>query len=360
MIFLTLFILPLLVMIVVALIGRQISWTEGVIQVAVQAGIAAISAIIVYYSNVSDTEVWNGRIVKKEKNEVHCEHSYSCNCHESCTGSGSNRSCSQVCDTCYRHFEDYDWDIYTSNHEEITISRVDDQGKQEPPRWSKAELGEPTAVEHDYVSYIKASPDSLFRRQGLKEKYQAKLPKYPEVSDYYRINRFISLIPNQDHKKWNNGLNEINGDLGARKQANVLVVLTNEGPEYFYALEEHWLGGKKNDIVLVIGMNEAAPAWANVMAWTTSEIFKVKLRDQVMELKEISPEAVLPILVSNVDTYFQRKPMSDFAYLKASIKPSILQWVLSLLIGFGVSGGLAWYFHHNEFEFGEFASRRYR
>src|ERR1035437_10316243 len=94
-------------------------------KVAVSAMIAGASFIIAVitlsvgmFSETADTEVWNGKVTSKEKEQVSCSHSYSCNCRsvQSCSGSGKDRSCtsSTQCDTCYEHNHDFDWVVHTT------------------------------------------------------------------------------------------------------------------------------------------------------------------------------------------------------------------------------------------------------
>ena len=312
---------------------------ELALQVGVQFVVAAVAALIVHYSPMHDTEVWNGTVVKKERDEVTCEHTYDCNCHTTCTGSGKKRSCSEHCDTCRRHSFDVDWNVYTSNGESLQIERLDDRGIDEPPRWTSIAIGDPTAIEHGYTNYIKAAPDTLFRHQGQSEKYAALIPKYPGVYDYYRINRIVLVngarVP--EYQLWNDTLSKIDAEVGRPRQANVVVVLARGMPQdYYYALEEAWVGAKKNDIVAVVGVDDQlVPQWATIMCWTTQEIFKVKLRDSIMSGSgPLTAEKLMGDIKTNVEQSYVRKPMADFQYLEASITPTPTQWVVSLIVCF--------------------------
>lgn len=326
---------------------------KGLLVIAVSTlVVAGSSALITSCANTYDVEVWNGSVVDKKQVMVPCSHSYPCNCRQSCTGSGQNQSCMTVCDTCYDHSHDYDWDVHTTNAETITIDRVDRQGVREPARFRSVVMGEPTAVTHSYKNYVKGSPDSLFRHQGLKEKYAASLPAYPQgVYDYYRLDRLVMqgvALPNP--RAWNADLTRINATLGRSKQVNiVLVVVDNKPHDWYYALEESWIGGKKNDAVLVVSVDAALkPQWAEVMAWTTNELFKVKLRDDVMDLPKVDRDQLMVRVMSAVESYYVRKPMKDFEYLSSQIKPSGLQWSLTLIIALLVAGGLTWFFQVND------------
>jgi hypothetical protein len=338
MVFLVLLIVPLLVAAGGYVFSKGlVTKKELALQVGVQLVVAGIAAYLVHLSSVHDVEVWNGVVTQKRSEHVSCSHSYSCNCRKSCTGSGKNESCSETCDTCYDHPYDVDWHVFTSNGETVTIERVDRQGTTEPRRWTAVVVGEPTTIEHSYTNYIKAAPDTLFRHQGLMQKFAANIPKYPRVQDYYRINRIVSVNGAQvsDFRLWNDALSKLNAEVGRPKQANIIVIFARNLPqEYFYALEEAWVGAKKNDIVVVIGTgDDLTPQWTTVMCWTTQEMFKVKLRDDIMASKEaLTLDRLMGVIRSDVTQYFVRKPMADFQYLEASITPTVGQWAVSLLV----------------------------
>jgi hypothetical protein len=344
--FLIVLAVPLLVAVASFVFLDGVSWKEFGLQVLASLVVAGSSAGIVSCANTHDVEVWNGRVAKKWHEHVSCEHSYTCNCRsESC---GKNCS-TTVCDTCYEHSYDVSWRLSTSNGEQLEIDRVSRQGLVEPPRWTTTKVGEPSSVTHSYDNYVKAAPDTLFRHQGLKQKYAASLPAYPQdVYDYYRINRLVTVGVNvpEGAAAWNTALSEANADLGAPRQANIIVVLVKDKPDdWYYALEESWIGGKKNDVILVVSVDDAMkPQWATVMCWTTNELFKVKLRDDVMNDAVLTRDAVVADLRTNVSQYFVRKPMKDFKYLAASIVPSKVEWIVTLVVGLLIAGGLTWLF----------------
>lgn len=347
MVFLVLLVIPLLIAVASFIWSQEINWKEFLSQVGLQVIIAASSAAIIYFGSTHDTEVWNGVVTAKEQNTVSCSHSYQCNPH-SCNCDSKGNNCSTCYDTCYEHFNDYDWDVHTSNGELVTIDRIDRQGTMMPPRWKAVKIGEPTSLTHSYTNYVKAAPDSLFRHQGLKEKYLGSIPEYPQnVYDYYRLDRLVLAgVSVPDARAWNADLTKINSELGAHKQVNVIVLLTNKPRDYFYAVEESWIGGKKNDVVLTIGVDQdMKPQWSEVMAWTTDQTFQVKLRDAAMSQETVTREKTVDLLYHTTQKHFKRKPMADFEYLAASISPSPLQFVLGTLFGVVSAVGLAWVFH---------------
>ena len=353
MIFFVQFLIPLLpALFLFILFHHRITLKEFSIQVGVQAVIAGIFVGLIYMQNVSDYEVWNGVVASKKQERVSCSHSYQCNCRSVTHGSGDNQTTSIECDTCYEHTHDYDWAVYTTNQERLEIDRVDRQGVNEPQRFAAVKMGEPTSVTHGFTNYIKGAPDTLFRHHGLVEKFQNSIPGYPgSIYDYYRLDRLVQVgtsVP--DARDWNVQLSIMNGELGRKKQVNMIVVtVKNQPQDYFFALEQKWLGGKKNDAILVVNVdNENKITWAGVTAWTKNELFKVALRDDVLAVDTLDREKVLSVLKKNVQDLYVRKDFEEFSYLKASIKPSKWQWILSLVVGFLVSIGLSFALYKNE------------
>lgn len=354
MIFLSLLSIPALIALGFFLITKKtITWQEFLAHLGVAAVVAGISVIIMYWANTSDVEIWNGHVTKKQKERVSCEHSYSCNCVTTCSG-GKNSTCTTICQTCYDHSYDNDWAYYTTDSGRNTISRVDRQGLKEPPRFTKVTVGEPSASAHRFENFIKASPDSLFSKQGLIEKYKGSLPNYPgNVYDYYKINRLVAVgtnLPNA--KQWNWLLMRENDRLGSRKEVTMGVVVVKDKPQdYFHALEQHWLGGKKNDLFLVMSVdNELNINWARVMAWTKDKVAQVSVRDAVLNIGDVSdPERIVMAMSKAVEKDFVRKPMKDFEYLASSVTPSVGQWVFAAVLNVLLSIGLGIFLHRNDF-----------
>lgn len=356
MAFLILFAIPVFIAFGFFIVGgRNITWQEFLAQVGLQAIVAGASVGIMYWADTTDTEVWSGVVTSKAREIVSCSHSYSCNCRTVCSSSGKSTSCSTVCDTCYEHSYDVSWAYYTTDDGRGTISRVDRQGLSQPARWTQVQIGEPSASTHTFTNYIKAAPDTLFRSQGLVEQYLKLLPNYPgQVYDYYKLNRLVTVgvsVPNIN--VWNNALQQLNAQLGSKKQVNMVVVLVKGQPrEYFGALQQHWLGGKKNDAVLVVDIDtNGAIDWVEVMAWTDHPEFKIKLRDATADLSKLdlnNPNQLLNIFSSYVDSFYVRKHMKDFQYLTSSITPTTTEWIVSIIIGILSSVGLGVFFYKND------------
>jgi hypothetical protein len=334
-------------------------------EMALQIGIACILVMIMWGIGASgqttDYELWSGQIVGKAQQRVSCEHSYDCNCRKvkSCTTSGTGKnktkscSTSTVCDTCYEHSHDYDWNVDTNiPGGDFRVGRVDRRGTQEPPRWSAVELGEPAATFKSYTNWIKGAPRSLFNATVNPEQFKGMIPPYPKVYDYHKVNRIIQVGVNvPDVAKWNRELANHQRELGPNKQMNSIIVVVNTDDRmYRYALENAWMGGKKNDAVLIIGTTDGGKtlSWVEVMSWSKNELFNVVLHDEVMDIGTLDMGRIVQTFVATADKEFVRRPMKEFEYLSKERKPpEWAQWTI-VVIGALVSAGLTIWFHRVE------------
>jgi len=306
------------------------------------------------WNAVHDVEIVSGVVTSKQQVIVTCSHSYKCRCHEVCTGSGKERSCTEECDTCYDHSNDYDWMLYTNAMgESIKIARVDAQGAYEPPRYAKVLTGDPVALQHSFANYIKADSGSVLRRRGVKDFPGLPLPAYPnETWDYYHINRFIQIGTNDQNAAYiNKVLMSMNGNLGPHKQANViLVTVRTKDPTYEYLVEERWLKGKKNDVIVLIGASEYPKIdWVRIISWTQQEDFKIALRDKLMSVGTLhDPNPILSTIHTLVFNGFKRRSFKDFEYMMASVQPGTGATIFLFLLGMAVCIGLTAYFYAND------------
>ena len=309
---------------------------------------------IARFSVVYDTELISGRVTGKEQNTVSCSHSYSCNCRETCSGTGKDRSCSTTCDTCYDHSHDYDWDVYTNAMKNtVTIDRVDRQGVDTPPRWAAIQVGEPVVFQHMFSNYVKADPGSVLLRRNVKAPKGLELPQYPNKTwDYYKTNRFLQVgRADPNAARYNDLLMSANGDLGPSKQANVIIMEVNSAdPSYEYYVEQEWLRGKKNDVIVILGITQHPKIdWVAIVSWTTSAELKVELRDALMELGRVDdPDKLVGIIKEQVTQKFQRRHFKDFEYMMASVQPGPVATIILMILGLLTCGGLTIYFYRND------------
>ena len=350
---LTLLIVPVVIGFVGLLLGKgKITWLELAVQEVACLVVIGIGYAIALNAATSDTELLNSTITHKWKDTVHCCHSYDCFCHQSCSGSGSNTTCHEICSTCYRHSSDVRWQAKNGLNEIVYSDSCNSPGSNEPLRFRIITIGEPTASEHAFVNYIQGNPDAVMKREGVPEKFKNKIPDYPKVYDFYRANRFLAVglsMPGLD--QLNQKLSEINGRLGPKKQVNIIVIVVNEEDQaYLKALNESWLGGKKNDFIVVLGAPKFPKiSWAGVVSWMKNEKFKEDLRVTLLEnYSNFDGDKILGLIETQVNERFERRHMAEFEYLKDTIEPSKLATWLLFIFGCLTAIGLQIFFWHND------------
>jgi len=203
-----------------------------------------------------------------------------------------------------------------------------------------------------YDNYVRAVASSLFNdEQQYAKRYTKQIPKYPEVYDYYRIDRVLDVgVGVQDLKIWNQSLSDVMREIGVKKHANVIIVFVNNpDPKYAYGLRSAWKGYKKNDAVITVGVTEYPKiAWVDVHSWSKNDLFNVTMRDELLAQKELDLAEFMETVKSISLSHFERRPMKDFEYLKDEIEPPLWSMIIAMIIAFIGSPLLTWFFHRND------------
>jgi len=356
----------------------DISWLEWLAGLLI--GIACLSLIwaVGRYSAAGDTEILNGTVQSKNvwrfscptNTSNPCTNGYTCHSHQVCSGTGKDRSCHEEHDTCYVYDWEQNWQVKTNvpTLPEVDIRRVDDQGAVEPQRWSAVRVGDPASAPHSYKNWVKASVNSLFKEdKGKDETYKSLVPSYPSrINDYYNINRIVT--PNYqlaNKADWNTELSRILSTLGPSHQMNMVVVVANNVPrDYAYGVRRSWQGFKKNDAILVIGLQNGKIEWSEVMSWSKNSIFNIELRNMVTDMRGTDINAVNPAdffakvqAISAKD--FVRRPMKEFEYLKGDIPPPMWLIVVATILAVVLGVGSSMVFNNVDLDAAIFNRRRY-
>lgn len=305
---------------------------------------------------MSETEIINGEITAKKRVHGSYIESYSCNCVTTCRPSGKTTSCSTHCQTCFRTHYTVDW-FAESTIGRINLDRNDWTSPAvyalpDPDQYKRCEVGQPAAREHDYLNYIKAVPESLFHLNPMLTVYDKFIPHYPRVFDFYRVNRVLNVGTDIDVTKLNDLLNQKLKKLGPSKQVNVIVILTNiQEPTFKFAIENAWLAGNKNDVIVYLGLDGKKIVWADATVWvknTGNEYAAVLLRDKIKDLGIFDETQISNTVAATIAAEYTRPEMEKFEYLLDQIQPPLWVVILAVLISIGGSLGLTYYFHKNE------------
>lgn len=312
-----------------------------------------------------DTEIWSGQVTSKQSERVSCEHSYQCNCRPQSSGTDSkgNTTYITVCDTCYDHSYDVDWEVNSNVGREL-IRRVDRQGLKEPPRFSKVQIGEPFATTRNFTNYIKAAPDTLFvETASMKDKYIGKLPEYPDIYDYYRIERVITIGKTTiNAKELNIMINEQMRKWGPTKQGNVIAVFVDDTyqEDFYHALQSHWLGGKKNDIIVITQVDSTGKVgWNRVFSRADTATFDKSIEFDITAMNQFDNAKYVEILDENIGERFHRMDFEQFKYLLEELKPSTTALIVGIIFALIINLGLNFMIVKEDL-FGDGFRRRFR
>lgn len=341
--------------------GGRVTILEWLSCTAISIALSFVVYTLGSYNALQDTELLNGYVTAKNVVEKKCKYpgwyeysdSFCTNEHtrevvdhyedDYCTDKdGKSYVCGEhpVYRTEYRY--DYPWERKYFVHatvSEYTIARIDKQGAKEPPRFTSVAVNDPVSVTHSYENLLLGADASILNPAfiGVNEPDLAKVPAYPiNVYDYYLVDRLVTIGVNvtpQERKAWNDGISQVAKSVGHRKQANPVVVLTNEPADFRYAIERKWLGGKKNDVILLVGLKDNTIEWTDVITFihgTNNEVMSEQLTRLVNEAG-YDREKILGIMQQTILDKFDRLPMQSIEYIKDSFEPPLWVSIASLI-----------------------------
>jgi hypothetical protein len=333
--------------------GHKICWKEWLCQLGAVGvstllclGLLAMAGVMKSH----DFDVINGYVTSKDRDEVSCSHSYQCG--ETCTTSTSrdskgkattSRSCSPK--YCHEHSYDVDWDVRTSLGTRYTIDRIDRRGLGEPPRWSDVEVGDPASETEMVRNYLLIDDNRFKTDPTISAKYVGVLPSYPLPYDYYNFYRVVDDTK-QDYDDINIWLNNQLTKDAVLKQMNIILVVTKNGPDYFYALMEYWKGPRKNDVILFYGVDDNEQIqWAKAMSFADGQNNQILLKQlQTLTYERAFGIDVVKEQYALIKKDFNRVPNEDFAYMTEAIDPPTWWVVLLVLLNLSVTGAITYFF----------------
>jgi hypothetical protein len=321
-------------------------------------GISVLVSLGVYfagsYSQLLDTEVLNAKVIKTHIVKQECQSGWSDYSDSFCTNEYTREvvdyyrdvSCtdsngkSYVCGTepVYKtqYSYEFDWEkkyFVVSPLSAFTIARVDRQGANIPPRWMGTKIGDPVSITNSYINYLRIADQNILNPANISASAESLLlvPSYPiGIYDYYKLNRVVTIshtLPNI--KDWNTRLSEVNSIVGPIKKANVILVVTTESPDIRFSIEKKWLGGKKNDVIVILGVEGNTIVWSDAITFLSNrgnEFMTRELQDSFEKNPTLEVSSVLNIVEKTVIEKFDRLPMENISYLKDTSEPPL--WVI--------------------------------
>lgn len=138
---------------------HHITWGEMAVQLFIVCFVTWIVWALGRYTNTSDTEIWNGEVLSKHREQDTYLESYSCNCVSVSCG----KNCTtRVCQTCYRRHWTVDWFAKTTLGK-IQLHYLDRTSKSvwttpDPPQYLDCKVGDPVAQTHSYQNWYSGPP----------------------------------------------------------------------------------------------------------------------------------------------------------------------------------------------------------
>lgn len=320
----------------------KISWKEALVQLGVSSVLVLVVFLAARYASVSSVEHLNGRVSDKDSGTESC-----CHCRSVCDSRDSKGSCTSSHTSC-DHSRDYWWSVKIDLGEHDHPIEDGCNGDDDPPTWwSSARLGEPGSVEHSYTNYLLADPESLFSHRTARKEDLDVVPKWiPEIREKFRTDKVITH--GMPKPAWlEQQISEIDAELGPSKQVDVIVYLTtSDSPEFAEAVEQRWVYGPKNALVVVLGIADGTIAWARAVTFSKVEQLKIEIRDELPG-HALEP-ATIAKLAALVDEHWDRTPMADYEYLMSAASPSGWWLFLVYFVAVSSSVAIAIYFHHED------------
>jgi hypothetical protein len=347
-------------------------WILGSVAALMFAGIMHLVAIV---GMTSDIETWSGQVTKVSHHPRWVERYTKHHSETYYTGSGKNRTShtrhwtTTEYDTHYekwvahRDFGTYDNTKIIEESEFIEISqkfggKLYKDGKQSYNNFDGIHVSGdrniysidnvnsyviPVTITRSFENKIKAAP-SLFSFAKVPE--TVKVFPWPDNEENWRqSNRLLGTSSVFiDPYKWDC----LNSKLGPTKRVNLIMIgFLNEGIEYARWQEAHWIGGKKNDLVICYGGGtlKQKPKWAYVFGWTEKEIVKKNLESII--LNNYINNDILPLIQSEVSKNYVIKDWSKFDYI--SIEPPTWSYIVFIL-GLTITQTLLYFYFHNNLE----------
>ena len=147
----------------------------------------------------------------------------------------------------------------------------------------------------------------------------------------------------------------LNAELGPRKQVNLICIgFGDKDSSVAHLQEAHWIGGKKNDLVLCFGGPDPAnPSWAYCFGWTEDPLVRRDLESLLVS--HVIDPTIIPMIKQEVLDNYKRKDWHSFDYI--TVEPPGWVYTVEILVILLTQGGI-WYWNMtNEYEKGGRRSR---
>lgn len=352
-------------------------WWEYVLPTSVTLICITVAKLSIETARTSDIEYHNVKIVRVVYYEAYTtwRHKICSRTHSS--GSGKHRrTWTTHYDCSYCDENSAYWEAVDENGETYRISQ--EKYVQVVRKWNnetKLELNRDINYHYGcgqdgdaYVSYFDNKPEhaevasytSSFDNKVIvaKETFHLKeiddstaikngLHFYPKTYDYYKQQSFLGF---KNSGPYEDKFQYLNATLNKQKNCHFWYLAFYNKPINISYLQEHfWSGGKDNEVVVCVGLDENDNLqWVRSFSWTNNKRVNVEFREEIMELKTLDYNKLYNITNKTITSYYKKKNFHDYDYI--SVEPNKTEFIVCLIITLIVTFGVNYYCYHNEFE----------
>ena len=367
---------------------RKIKWWEILLIWAVSIFTILICQSASRISATKDHELWGFNGVKAYWDEPFqywdtCTETYACG--QTCSGTGSSRSCTT--NYCTRTYPCKQWagdDAFlidqkgnrypiNKNRFDFTVRRFQEHKYREvelnrekeydiivdgdrwvvewPGTWQTAE---PIALHKTYKNKAQCSSTIYFRKVSKDDIEFWKLIEYPNFSggEYCR-----PTLLDGSGKTWeaDQYFRYINGIVGpARKCRLWVLIIRNPDREAFQWQRDLWENGNKNEFIICIGADKDNNVhWGDVISWTEVDALKIEFRDFIQDtMTRVTEESLVALAEFTEKNLMERYVKPDFTekFDHLAIEPSPTAKWISAIIVLLVCAGVCIFVIFNEYE----------
>ncbi len=341
--------------------SKEVVWFEWLIGTALAFAVSGIVHGLTVMSMTADVEIWSGQVTGVDHEPYWHATWTEQETYYVTVGSGNNRRqvarTRTVTKTKTHHPE---WNVTTN----IGRFSIDESkynhlkklwGKEESRRGrrhhgfdrgdrndyflvNKNKWIEPVTANRNWTNRVQAAP-SAFSFPKVPE--GTPVHPYPTTNNRFRSDRLLGRANAIKTLKFD----QMMARLGPMKQVNIIIIGFDQQSDSSIAhqQEAHWIGGKKNDLVLCYGGGDsiATAGWSYVFGWSEEELVKRNLETILLNSK--IDDSILPLIAEEVMQNYKIKDWSKFDYL--SIEPP-LQAYIWLIVAMTISQSVLWFFFH--------------
>lgn len=190
-----------------------------------------------------------------------------------------------------------------------------------------------------FANRLKKNSGTLYDMAEVPKDLVPELFVYPKNENPWKSERLLGKAAEKiSILKWD----QMNARLGPTKQVNlVLVDFADKDSSYAEYQRALWRGGKKNDLILMVG-----DSWSRVYGWTEEEMVKRSI-EEILINNPLNDE-IIPLIEEQVRLHYKLVPWKKFDYIPT--QPTALHIIIYLIFVTATQIGIYLYFHNNEMD----------